>query len=311
MKTMKAIFFILFAYFFTGSIFAQGDVRFLSSDDIKRLKDRQMIVVVSVPDPKIVSKFEGKSKPKVVEEYEQIIKNYNDNMKACVTKFWTINTGEVLYKTRAEVNEMMKDKSNMDKYYLMYCYSIGTDGYKSDFSWSINGSGQKIEGHNTNFAIEIPGDKDKFGVHKIFDQDEFNGLIPTAVELATFILARNYNFNYILNNNGKIEKDIMLKENMNKLKNKTLLVLKDKLNPKIVDDLGKFYPGKFKLVDEDEMIKAIVSANPDDAYLIKTNFAYVIDCKDGATLGYSYKGISHSESGIAKDCFQDLAKYCK
>jgi hypothetical protein len=273
--------------------------------DVAEIKNRQLIVVVNPPDPAIVGKFDKKSMPDVVQQYLQIIGAYNDNMKYFVSKFWKFNSKPVLYKTRAEIDEMMQDKSQRDKYYLMYCYSKSYSINK-DLQLSINHNGEKIEGMTSVFSIGYYNESPFYTIAV--------GLLPTIEELAFYIPTLSCNFNYICSHKDKPAMSDMIDGNAPMLAGKTLLILSDYVNPDFRSEIGKYYPGKFKLVDKEELQRAIVSGDSSCAYAARQGFVYIVNCQDGAIMGYTTKnvsGIDNPKEGLRKDFFVDIGDFCR
>ncbi len=273
--------------------------------DIAEIKNRQLIVVVNPPDPGIIGKFDKKSMPDVVQQYQQIIGAYNDNLKYFVTKFWTFNAGPVLYKTREEIDEMMKDKSLRDKYYLMYCYSYSYSISK-DLQLKINHNGERMEGTPCWFSV---GYYDESPFYKTL-----MGLIPELENLAFIVPVLNSCFNYIYTHSNKQAMSDMTDENAPILTSKTLLIPKDFVESGFINQISHYYPGKYKLVSDDELMKAVETGDTTCAYAAHENLVYIVNCKDGAIMAYTTKNVasinnSSSGEGLRKEFFTDIAAF--
>jgi len=307
MKTIKVFSFILSFVFFATILHAQKiqNVQMANYKDVLAAKDRQPIVIVNPPNPDVVNSLTKKGKIEVLQAYQQIIGNYNDNMKALVKKFWTFNSKEVLFKTRVELNEMLKDKSQLDKYVLIYCYSWGPL-YKSDFDWKVD-KWDQIYGTQTNFAIGLPNERPFYLEHV--------HLIPTPTDLAEYISKANYDFTYILNHKDNCSFKEMISENRNILGKKTLLICKKAISPKVINDVSMYYPCPYKVVDSIEMEHAITTGDPTCAYAINGGGScYIINCADGASIIYTDKGVGATYTNdfeLRKDFFIEIANDCK
>ncbi|HTB31159.1 MAG TPA: hypothetical protein VK808_03985 [Bacteroidia bacterium] len=270
--------------------------------DVTDIKNRQPIVVVNPPNSAIVNRFSHKKNADVLQQYNELVDDYNSDMKTLVKKFWTFNTQEILVKTRAEINDMMKDKTERAKYFLIYCYSIDTHP-NHDFDWQIDNGGKRLVGGLSHFAIGFPG------VAPFYDYD-FTEVLPTSTKLAYFISTANYKFNYVFNHKERSDKKAMMDDNMHLLGNKTLLLLKDDVNPKAAEDIGSWYPCKYKVVDEDEMESKVMAGDTNYAYTLHAGYFWIVNCADGAFLGYSLKGMDEKTGGMKKEFFLDIAEYC-
>jgi len=316
MKIIKVIFVILAISFLAKETQAQFSMP--NYKDVLEMKNRQPIVIVNPPNPDIINKFSRKGNDSVMQEYQQIIGNYNENMKSAVKKFWTFNSKEVLFKTRTELSDILQDKSQRNKYIIIYCYSFDTRP-KRDMDWTINKSGERITGTRTYFAIGFP---DEMPIY----QQALKDLIPSPTILAYYVSVTNYNFNYILNHKDNYKMKDMIEKNAHILSQKTLLILSSSVSPKVMKDINTYYPCNFKLVNEDEMEKAVTSGDPSYAYVIKTGIGvqtmvggqndmnFIVNCEDGATLGYTSYGTIpvpfSTDQGLRKDFFQDIAYFC-
>lgn len=301
MKLNKA--FLLFLPFVFSTALANDELEKIydvpSYKNIAKLKERQLIVIVNPPDPSIVGKFDRKDMPQVVQEYLQIINNYNDNMKFYTTKFWNFSSQPVLYKTRTEIEDMMRDKSQRDKYYFMYCYTYSRS-ININLQYTINHSGTKIEGTPAILAIGL------YNESPMFKQEL--GLVPTMQDMSFWIPALNSAFNFVYTHKEKPTMTEMMDENAHILSTKTLLIPKDNVSPDVKSEISHYYPCRFKLVSYDEIQRAIANADTNYAYVIKQVYQLIINCSDGAGLGYSSKNMYSYE--IKKDFFLEAADFC-
>lgn len=306
MKKLLSVAFLL--VFFTNAIHAQFEIP--KTKDVLDMKNRQLIVIINPPDPDVIEKYNNKGKTEIMDEYKQVYGNYNEELKYAVQKFWTFTSGEILYKTWAEVNEMMHDKSQREKYLLMY--SLCEDNHYG-FDWKIDKNGERIVGTISFFAVAFPGDNPLLHFHIAFPQ-----LIPTATDLAYLVSTINFNLNYVMNHQNNPDLKEMVHENALMLSKKTLLILKSSVSPKVINDIGNYYSCNYKLVEDSVMEQAVLYADPNCAYLIKFGYGnqvnWIVNCADGATLGYTTRGTEDvpysADQGLRKEFFQDLGSMC-
>jgi len=281
--------------------------------DLQEIKNRQPIVIVNPPDQVLTEKYKSQGKADFATLLQQVFEDYNDNMKAAVDKFWTFGKGKPLYKTRDELADMFSDKSEEDKYYLIYCYSYYVN-YNSGLAWGITNGGKTVEGPKTLFAIGLPNKKPFFEIW-------FEDLVPTYVLLAHYISTTNFFFNLILQKNGQPNLKEFANANSDMLPKKTLLIPADKVYPKVINDIQGYYPCHYRLVSDSEMNQAIANADSSCAYLVTSVYGsrelvnWIINCKDGAPIGYSDKGtetVSFSNNNVSlfKNFFADIGRYC-
>jgi len=319
MKTIKTLLLILPFVLLNTIGHAQFDMP--KYNRIQEIKDLQPVVIINPPNPDIINKYDRKSKPEVVQTYEQLIGNYNEAMKIAMKNFWTFNSKEVLFKTRVELNDMLKDKSQRDKYFIIYCYSEETS-YKRDFDWKINKGGEQVVGTYTHFAIGYPDEMP-------FYQVLLHHLLPSATDIGYFISNANYKFNYMLDHKDDYDIKGMVDKNAPILSRKTLLILQDDVSPKVINDIHNYYPCNIKLVADSEMVNEVMSGDSSFAYVIHSNGStgksgasfgsidmnWVINCADGAILGYTQDGTDPvpftTDQGLRKDFFQAIGNFCR
>ncbi|HTA27348.1 MAG TPA: hypothetical protein VK809_06155 [Bacteroidia bacterium] len=311
MKLKNILFCAIVIVLFSPVLKAQYEMPKLS--DVEEVKNRQPIVIVNPPRPGYVDFYNKKGKTTEAEVYKQVIKDYNDNMKAAVDKFWDFSKKEVLYKTRAELDAMFADKSVQDKYYLIYCYSYYFN-YNKDFDWGMIDGGNTVQGSKTLFAIGLPNKKPFFEIW-------FNDLVPTPILLMHYVATTNFFFKYILANKTQPDLKDFAEANSDMLSKKTLLLSQEQVSPTVVNDIPSYYPCKYRIVSDEELLKTVLAADSSCAYVAtgvygsKQAINWIINCKDGAPIGYNYKeamGVSFTtDQGFRKDFFGDLGKFCK
>ncbi len=311
MKIIKRVLLFIAIGFFVTGVRAQFDM--VNYKDIQKLMDRQPIVLVTQADEGLIDKYTKKGKTQICDDYKKIIEVYNANMKAVVNEYWNFGGKQVLFKTPQEISEIQKDKSQNGKYYIIYCYSFGSN--KRDVNWTINDKGDEITGTISYFAVGLPNSEPMF-------QTELNHLIPRPVDLVFAVSTANFRFNFMTVHKDKYSTQTIIKSNAGTLAKKTLVILKDKVSPTVMNDIPKYYPGKVKLATQDEYEKSIESGDSTCAYFIENSYntgqntiGWIINCSDGALLGSTTacNKVTYysSDQGYKKPFFEDIAGYCK
>ena len=310
MKVSKLVSSIILFVFFGTAVDAQFQMP--KVDKVVEMKNRQLIVIINVPDPSLVEKYSRKNNGEIAEEYKQVFGNYNEEMKYIAQKFWNFNSKEILFKTWAEMKDIMRDKSQQDKYIVMYCFS--DDNHKG-FEWRINGDGNKIVGTRSYFAVCFPDENPLVHYHLAF-----SNLIPTVTDLVNAISSTNSEFNYMVRHQDKPDMRVMVQENAHILAGKTLLILKSSVPEKMVANISTWYPCSYRLVEDSVMDQEVLSADSACAYVITCRTAagdylnWLVNCADGAVIGYTDKGTQMTESvfepGLRNDFFKEIANIC-
>lgn len=309
MRKVKPLLLITTFLFLSCLVQAQFDMP--AFKDVMALKNRQLIVLVSQPCDDLKKEMDKINDPKLMGECNKYVAYYNNLIKTAVAKFWTFNSGEVLYKTADELNEIMKDKSRRDKYVVMFCFSYTN---RHDLDWRTYDEGKDGIHITTGipyFGISVPGESPLYSI-------EMPRSIPAEYDLSYAVSTTNFIFNYIINHNADADMKNMISENSNLLSKKTLLILKSSVAPLMVSAVGKYYPGKYKLADYDGMSTIINSGDAGFAYIMhreynRDNHAamnWIVNCENGAILGYTRSGTSISgnsdEDNYDKYFFENL-----
>ncbi|HTB31161.1 MAG TPA: hypothetical protein VK808_03995 [Bacteroidia bacterium] len=289
------------------SVTVQAQFTMPKYKDVEAIKGRQLIVVVSQLDQPFMDKITRKNSTDLMDEYKSFISNYNKNMRTAVAKLWNFNSGEVLYKSAAEVAEIAKDKAQKDKYVVMYCHNLVN---KHDFELRIDDSKSDphITGSVTYFSLALPGDPP-------FYEILLSLVVPSTREIVFSVATTNFNCNYVHNLKANGDMQAMIKENGHKLSGKTLLILKEEINKDVTGTIGKYYPGVVKLVDYKELLSAVITRDQNSTYAITTQYNlntgdctdWIVNCADGATLGHCKSHDSYA--GYGKDFFLDMAEF--
>ena len=258
-KILSTIF--LFA-FFTTILNAQLKFTMPKYKYVAEVKNRQPIVVVNPPDPSMVAKLAKRGTEQAMQEYQQAIGDYNTNMKNAVTKFWTFNSQPVLYKTRAELKDMFRDKSQRDKYVLIYCCSLMY--YSRDFDWDVDKNGTKITGQRPTFVISFTFDDDPIY------EFPFDDVIATPIAISYYVSKSNFIFNYLYTKQQDCKMKDMVSDNAHLLSQKTLLIPAEAVSKEIINNLKTYYPCNIKLVGYNEITNAVLSGDPAYVYINTT-----------------------------------------
>lgn len=317
MKKLKSCLIALPIIFLGSLLHAQYKIPKLK--DIQEIKDKQLIVLINEPDPELVNKYARKGKINSLNEYKQIMGNYNDDMKSAAQKFWKLNDKEILFMTRADAHAMLKDKSQRYKYIIMYCFSFDAT-YKRELDWKMEGDGDKIIGTRTYFAI---GYLDDVPIYERSVAD----LIPSGTFISYMVSMLNYNFNYMLTHNmDKYDINTVVLDNAHLLPKKTLLIAASDISPKVINDIGTYYSCSYKVVSDSALEQAVMSGDPAYAYVIRigtrepvigggaNDMCWVINCEDGAPLAYTKAGSEYipetEDQGLRKNFFSDIGADC-
>lgn len=305
MKTIKAFLFILPLTLLGTVLYAQYDLP--KYDEVLQMKNRQLVVIINQPDEYLVKKYSKKSDDTKIREYLQMYGNYNDHMKEVVSKYWTFNDKEVLFKTWDEFKEMTHDKAEEDKYYLMYSCSLTK---REGFDWEFNQAGDQIIGSQTYFKVGLQGESpfSKFNY-------EYPWLKPSVRDLYFILTIINYEFNYILNHKADIDLKQMVNENAHILCDKTLLITKYNVSHTIIDNIQSVYPYKYELVDDSVKWNALKNHDSRYACVISSWYedmmTWVVNCEDGSIIAYKKTGLQLSNEYYRKDFFENIADFCK
>ncbi|WP_338792644.1 hypothetical protein [Bernardetia sp. MNP-M8] len=235
---------ILFLFCGMSSSFAQFGAK-NSPEDIAELKKRPLLVGIAKEDPKLIARYKKKKDKSKLEDYKKDIREYNENIKAAVDKFWTFNK-KVEYKSHQEIETLRKAKK-LSRYAILEHDVVSQ--YIDQFSTFRTKIGEKSV-----LGIMLgKGKKSKYVTSVIMPN-----IIASKEDFAYGIL-------YIQNSlenfeEGKKGKEIRqeIKDNSEQLSKLTLLIDKEQLSKKTNEaKIRSVYPYKFEIVSRERINEAI------------------------------------------------------
>ncbi|HHC78513.1 MAG TPA: hypothetical protein ENK46_01430 [Flavobacteriia bacterium] len=268
---MKIKFLLVFVLITLNSVHAQFGYGKL--EDVQKIKKIPLLVVL--------------------EDENDGAKEYNEALQTAFEKNWNFSK-EVKVITKQEFKEYNSKAQNGNYAFFKKVIHKGDDGFSQiklkglitthDFTIGIVGNKKPV--YSIMYPTGIPNEADfKFMIQQI------QYYLQSRVDLKT----------------GKKSKKEMLNElasNAGKIKNKTLLLAKDDLTSKLLNEIDKIYSYKYKITTKEEIDSAILSNDANIAYIkvvpvgqmtgsngpIKVSklfhVQYVVDAKDGQVLTY-------------------------
>lgn len=274
-------------------------------EEVKALKERQLIVVM-----KELSQYQLKKlrkKPDVIKNTEEYYRYINGHLQSVVPKFWTFNNKEILYKTPSQIQKLQQDPSS--PYAVLYHSVIETTEYASG---GYAGARFKADSWKTSVMmidlIENYNPEATYIKSKPVYYTNLPSIYPSKADLAFGTqMIQNYLEARLL---GKNRKEAMeeVREYSKALETKTLLLAKEDMKESLTDEeIKKAYPYSYQVVDYLTIEEAILSKDPNVAYVIiipmtsnnKTTFIhYVVEASTGYLIGYSapligFKGFTY------------------
>jgi len=309
MKLFSSILLILLLAFITcPNSFAQ-----LSSfggpniQDINSIKNRTLIVIVEVPQQRVLDKLKKKGKDNYIDAYYKAIDNYNNNMKDAVGKFWEFSK-DVEYKTAEQVDSITK--LHTKDFAVLRCVStwgnpnlgggISISGLNWRYSDIKNPQPDETITWRDFSVMEISLIENKYsGVCYINLQDFF----PLESDMIYGLRSIQSTFKNKEDKIGSGQAMSSVKQNALQLKNKTLVIRNDLVDQELkTDDIKNIYPYNFEIADSVGYENHFINA--DDGYAMlevipnyiggggmgeSTKIMYifsVIDAKTGDYLGF-------------------------
>ncbi|MFA5419146.1 MAG: hypothetical protein WC341_11875 [Bacteroidales bacterium] len=270
---MKKIYLLMIlAFVFKGAV---AQFSMTSQSEANQIKNATLIVAFEEPNAKTVAKLEKKDKKKL-KHYLSQIEGRNFALSNAVENYWNF-TANMEYMTESEAFQLMK--SNKDKYVILKFgkfldyervkTGLGANGKPA--GWTQDNSGiltyntstHRSELANTITTIEIGDPKSLIKVY-------LPNLYPSAADAVYGIQELQYILNYLIADpDHKIPKIMRhIRDNAGALKDLTLLVDKDMVDEKLsLTEIEEIYPYPFKLVDYEEIEKAILEKDPRYAYV--------------------------------------------
>jgi hypothetical protein len=311
----------------------------LNSQDLQKLKQRDIIVIVEATDDKVLDKVNKKGgKVDYTDAYKKDIDDYNANMKHVIEKFWKYGTGTFEYMSADEVKAI--SSSDKKRYAVIYCHSTEggrlSGGYGEDpgLVWSPDVKDKnKVKGSEDYYT--------EMGVALLENykspicQLPLPDLFPDKADLIYAVQVMTNSFNGQIDHPKKMDdKELasMLKENQDNLKDKTLVLRRDWLDKLLTKpDLEKAYPFPYMIVGRDTLERIMDSADAKYAVAVVTPWLrgstvlvvdYVISCDDGTMLGAcmpnmgtapetAFTPMGSKKMTIGKRNLADLCQYIK
>lgn len=255
-------------------------------ETVDALKSRTLIVVVEEPNAELMKKLDAAQK----EFYSKDVEEYNISMKELMPKYWKWND-KVEFKTRSEVEQLVKSKSKLFAY-------IENTKYKVNFAnkMSLNATQKLKKGElmlmggdyaETAMAVRLT-DENSLGnpVYGIYLPSVFPSKGEMVFALKQLQLQLKYKSQGM--KDGAINS--LYKENAKQLVSKTLLLSKEKISLSEAE-VKKVYPFTFQIVDMNRIEQAFLS---DDATCVTFVFVpraggivstYVVDTNEGMEMG--------------------------
>lgn len=214
-------------------------------EDIAQVKKRTLIVGIRSENPKLIKKYSKKKDKSILKDYQAEIKEYNENIKAAVVKFWKFSP-KVEYKTYDEIMVLSKAKK-LDKYSIlshdvitMYANTVGGFRNQTGTKSSLNlmlGKGKKS---NYVTGMMMPS------------------IIASKEDFAYALLGIQHMLEAFEKDKDRKEMKEDLKENSLQLEELTLLIDKALLDKKVTKEkIRAVYPYKFEFVDAERINQAI------------------------------------------------------
>lgn len=294
--------------------------------DFENLKTRPLIIEILEEDPKTLKKLSSPKKADELKDYISFIKEFNENFKLYVEKYWKLNS-KFEYKTVTEVNALNKAKNST---YAVIRYislnDIESYGLKSGLSvpaiaYTRIESDRKRPDAKNYLPYRYFNNNDKS-----LNEGDYRYVIETLQANVNWIVKNDKSLNF-----DKFSEK-MANENCSKLKGKTLLIEDNMmLKGRSMDEAKKNYGGDLKFVTEKEINDAFVNKTKNTAVMYAAPygimkggalvvqvsrtvfFKIIVDCETGEILylympgGLSYGAnisnqMTETEFKTLRDC---------
>ena len=226
-------------------------------EDANKIKERTLLVVLDEVNEKLKKKIE--KKPEKFQNYADEINAYNENLKRTIKNTWNFSS-DIRYVTKSEFIKIRKNKKDSKSYayftnnvqrspdrLLSSSNSISTpDIYTLDLGLAD----EKKPFHSMMYTTSHPGEAD-----------------------LTFILQQFQNLLVGLQKSegkkrpSRKEMKAEFAKNAKKIKEKTLLFDKEKVEKKLLSQISKIYKFDYELTDRETIDKAILSRDSKYAYV--------------------------------------------
>jgi hypothetical protein len=268
-KFMKRI---LFCFLVLTSFASKAQINvsfYADPDELKQLKTRPLLVEVLEEDEDVLKKLDKPKKADELADYKKFIVDFNKDFKIYAEKYWAF-TDKIEFKTTSEIEALQKAKNK--SYAVLRLVQLNDKGY-----WGFKTTQNvpaiaftRIESNiiKTDSKIYLPSR----------NLNNENTLSESDYKYALTILQANVDWiianNKVLNFDKYAEK--MAKENVSKLKGKTLLVEDNMLAKGRTKEAAiKNYGGDLKFVSESELNDALVNKSKNTAVLYTAPYGIV------------------------------------
>ncbi len=239
-------------------------------EDFENLKTRPLIIETLEEDPKILKKLSSPKKAEELKDYINFIKEFNENFKTYVQKYWKLNS-KFENKTITEVNGLNKGKNNT--YAVIRFVSLNDiDSYGLKSGLSVPAIAySRVE------SDRRKPDSKNYLPYRYFSNDEKS---LNEGDYKYVLETLQANINWIVKNDKSLSFDKysekMAIENCQKLKGKTLLIEDNMMmKGRSISEAKKNYGGDLKFVSETEINDAFVSKKKHTAVLYAAPYGII------------------------------------
>jgi hypothetical protein len=276
---------------------AQINVTFYGEpDELKELKTRPLLVEILEENEDVLEKLSKPKKAEELKDYKKFIVDFNADFKVYAQKYWTF-TDKMEFKTATEIKDLQKAKNK--SYAVLRLIQLNDKGY-----WGVRTNQNvpalaftRIESSVAKADSKIYLPSRNLNNDKSLSEADYKYALSILQANVDWIIANNK----VLNFDKYAEK--MAKENVSKLKGKTLLVEDNMLmKGRSKEQAIKNYGGDLKFVSENELSDALVSKAKNTAVvytapygIVKSNapfvsvstivyFKIIVDCETNEIL---------------------------
>ncbi len=221
-------------------------------EDIKKLKEVPILVVLDTLNEDYVKKL-SKSKKAKVEAYYSKLENFNKVLRPSFENYWSFS--ETIKFISSKEMKSYLSKSNEGKYaYFKLDVESGSNSLKlkgliTTYHYSIYLIGSKKPVYTFMYHSSTPNAADfKFILQQIQSYLRQRGLLKTGVKTKKELIAD-------LNKSSK------------EVKNRMLLINRNDLSKGLLKKIGSLYKFKYKIISSEEIDKAILNEYDSIAYL--------------------------------------------
>ncbi|MDJ1469588.1 hypothetical protein QNI19_11365 [Cytophagaceae bacterium DM2B3-1] len=329
---MRKFYPYLFLFFIVCASYAQCG--FGSPALMKKLAQRELIVIMEQPSQKVIELMKKKKKHDQVVAYEEGVEAYNAALKHAVQKYWKWDSS-ANYMTMNDADRLRK--TQVKNYAVIYCTTIdnftikGDEGGRNHQRLLFPENYKQLNAlreHWRNYSVmEIKLLEDLPKSQPLFRQNLPN-ITPEKADLVFGVQAVEH---YLIDSTLQAratpyEWEEVLPRAEADMHAKTLLLRKDWLAQGLTyEDIKEVYPYPFVIVDAKRFNESAVKGNPNLALLqivpeilskrqkIVTNYLHaVIDSMTGLPLGFvRLKAEDGKDKYISEESMKELAQYLK